>query len=68
MKILGILFILFGVVSYVANMYSYPISFMDWVNTWGPEMALIIRGGAVFLGIVLLVLGIGFETRANASR
>ena len=56
MRELGIFLFCAGLIAMLAP-YLLPANFrfpfLDWLYTWGPTVAWVIKGGAVLLGLVL---------------
>lgn len=56
MRELGIFLFLAGLLAMVAPLllpanFRFPL--LDWISTWGPTMAWLIKGGITLLGLVL---------------
>jgi hypothetical protein len=57
MRALGILLLLFGIATIVLFVMEVHVEFLAWINNWGEDAAWGIRGGAVLLGLVLMMAG-----------
>ena len=57
MRTLGVLLIIIGVLSAVLYFLHMNFMFLNWINTWGPDKAWMIRGGIVVIGVIFYFLG-----------
>ena len=62
MKELGLFLLIAGLISLALPLINpnVPYVFLKWINTWGPTVAWVIRGGITLLG---LALWLGFKSR-----
>ena len=52
-----------GVLSSVLYFIDYNLRILMWIDLWGPIVGWLIRGGAIVLGLVFLVLGFVFAPK-----
>ena len=64
MRVVAALLILLGIASYFQYKQGWNLSFLNWVNNWGPDNANYMRIGVVVIGLVLLIADA--RRRANA--
>ncbi len=57
MRALGFLVLLFGIALIVLHAMNQQVSFLDWTNNWGEDGRWMISGGAVVLGLLMVVMG-----------
>ncbi len=60
MKELGLSLFLIGLVSLILPFLGMKFMFLTWIEQWGATTSLLIRGGAMLLG---LLLWLGFRNR-----
>ncbi len=53
---IGIWLIIFGVGSFLLNLLNMEFILLMWIDSWGPTVGLLIRGGLVAVGIVLIAV------------
>ncbi|MBK9982591.1 MAG: hypothetical protein IPP15_09215 [Saprospiraceae bacterium] len=57
MRTLGVVLLVAGILSSALYFLHMNFMFLNWINTWGPDMAWMIRGGIIVLGIIFYFLG-----------
>ena len=57
MRLLGWVFLLFGVAACVVHFMAIDTPVMNWINNWGTGAAWGIRGGAIVLGLLMAAKG-----------
>jgi hypothetical protein len=57
MRALGLVLLLFGLVTLVLHFTETRVEALDWMGNWGDNAAWGIRIGAVVLGLILLTAG-----------
>ena len=61
MKQIGIYLLIAGIGSILLNQIGYEFSLLSWIDNWGTNVGWGIRGGAIAIGLVLLIVGIKQE-------
>lgn len=57
MRLLGVVFLLFGIAATVCHFMAVDTGLLNWVNNWGEGAAWGIRGGAIVLGLLMAAKG-----------
>ncbi|MEP6792860.1 MAG: hypothetical protein ABJB16_00925 [Saprospiraceae bacterium] len=57
MRTLGVILLVAGILSSVLYFLQMNFMFLNWINTWGPDKAWMIRGGIIVLGIIFFFMG-----------
>ena len=57
MRFFGAVLIVVAVLSAALFFLKMNFMFLNWINTWGPEVGWGIRGFMLLLGIVLFIVG-----------
>ena len=57
MRALGLLLLLFGLGTLAIHFMEVKVEWLAWMGNWGENVAWAIRGGAVVLGLLLLMSG-----------
>lgn len=57
MRFLGVILIVVGLLSAGVSFLDMNFIFLTWINQWGENVGWIIRGGMVFLGLILYFAG-----------
>ena len=66
--ILAVILVILGVTSYLQYIRGWDLSFLNWVNNWGPDIANYIRIGAVIVAVLLLMAGSRKKTYLYISK
>ncbi len=57
MRFLGIILIVVGLLSAGVYFLDMNFIFLNWINQWGDNVAWMIRGGMIVLGLILYFIG-----------
>ena len=57
MKLLGFLLFAFGAATVALHLLEQPVEWLGWIGNWGENAAWGIRGGALLLGLVMMMAG-----------
>ena len=57
MRQIGAIIAILGAGSFILNMMGREFTLLMWIDSWGPDVGMIIRIGLIVLGGVLFFLG-----------
>ena len=57
MRLIGIFLIIVGAISAILFFLDKNFVLLNWINTWGSQVAWGIRGFLILLGIILFIVG-----------
>jgi len=67
MKTLGLWLVIFGIGSIALNMMNLEFKILMWIDNWGRDVGLLIRGGLTALGVALFVMAMRQKSASAAA-
>lgn len=67
MKSIGGWLFIFGIGSFLLNMFGMEFKLLSWIDNWGPTVGIAIRVGLIVVGAALWLIGRKQEAAAPAA-